>query len=147
MENLNEEKIVEEVVVEETKKSKEKFWGLEENFFGTLLSVSRLSVFGIGPFGFLLPLAMWGTNKNKSTFINKIGKNVVNWMISFAIYFIVLVVITGIGAQSQIKPLAQIGLVLLGGLSIVDIYFAVKGAIEANKGNAWNYPGAIKFIK
>jgi len=173
MENLNEvkdEKIVEEAVVEETtveetvveveepketeevketeeikevKKTDEKFWGMEEDFFGTVLQLSRLSVLGVGPIGLLLPIIMWATTKNKSDFINKIGKNVLNWMISYTIYAVILLVCMA----SDVQILRQISVVLAGGLIIADIFFAVKGAVEANNGNAYDYPGTIKLIK
>jgi uncharacterized Tic20 family protein len=65
------------------------------------------------------------------------GKMVVNWAISATIYAI----------ASIILMFFLIGFLTFFAVAIMGIVFPIIGAIKANKGELWEYPLTIRFIK
>lgn len=112
-------------------------WGMEPNVFTMLLHLSQLSGFLIPFGGIILPIVMWATNKNDSELVDKHGKIVLNWVISLTIYMVV----------GFILIFAFVGVIIVIGLAITSIVFAIIGAIKANNGEYWEYPLSIKFFK
>ncbi|WGO98545.1 DUF4870 domain-containing protein [Saccharophagus degradans] len=112
-------------------------WGMEENVFIMLMHLSQLTGFIIPFGGLILPIVMWATNKDQSENINKHGKVVLNWIISFNIYLVISLILI---------PLV-IGIGLLFGICITSLVFIVIGAIKANNGELWPYPISIKIFK
>ena len=94
-------------------------WGMELNTFCMLMHLTPI----IG--GIILLLIMWLTNKEQSEVIDQHGKTIMNASI---VYILLSFITCGI----FIFPL---------------IIFAILGALEANKGNLYEYPLSIKFIK
>jgi len=106
-----------------------------------LLVLTHLSqlldyVTGIG--GFLVPLIIWLTNRNRIEGMDEQGKSILNFRISMFLYLILCV------------PLVLLfGLGLVGFLVIGVFYFIfpIKNAIKVNNGEEPNYPFSISFIK
>jgi len=120
---------------------------------------------------FIAPLLIWTVNKDRSDFINKNGKQVINFQISVLLYFITMVLICvpiAINFGLSVEQLEEIkgnitpydltnftgsiiAFIILGLLSIVlliiDLYATIMGAIKASDGELYKYPLAIKFIK
>ena len=87
--------------------------------------------------GLILPIVLWQLKKNDYPSIDAHGKNVVNWAISMFIYFVVAI------------PLCflLIGIPLVVVLGLAALICPLIGAIKANNGETWVYPGAIPFLK
>ena len=106
-----------------------------------LLVLTHLSqlldyVTGIG--GFIVPLILWLTNKDKVINMDQTGKAILNFRISMYIYFIIcipLVLFLGLGL---------IGMCIIG---IFSFIFPISNAIKVSNGNQPNYPFSIQFIK
>lgn len=117
--------------------NREEFWGMPLNTYCMLIHLSQLSSIVIPGLGFILPIFMWATNKDKNQAIDEHGKVTVNWLISLFIYSIVcgifVFLIIGI-----------FGLILLG---LLNFIFAIIAAIKANDGQLWVYPLSIQFLK
>lgn len=105
-------------------------WGMEVNTFCMLMHLSMLII------GIIMPIVMWATNKDQSEEVNKHGKNILNFAISFAIYFFV----------SWLLMFVLIGAILFPAVAICGLVFTIIAAVKANKGEAWSYPMTIKFI-
>jgi uncharacterized Tic20 family protein len=99
-----------------------------------LMHLSQFAGFVIPLAGFIVPIIMWVTNKDNSASVDLHGKNIVNFMISYAIYTAVLC-ITIIGI-----PVAIV-------LGILYLVFVVLASLKANNGEYWQYPLSIQFIK
>ncbi len=112
-------------------------WGMAVNTYCFLLHISQLAGFMIPGFGFIIPIVMWATNKDKYPEIDQHGKNVVNWLITAFIYSIICFVLTFV-------LIGALGFIILG---IANIAFAIIGAIKANDGLVWRYPASFRFIK
>lgn len=117
--------------------NKEEYWGMPLNTYCMLIHLSQLTSIIIPGLGFILPIVMWATNKDKHELIDQHGKVTVNWLISLFIYSIIcgILIVVLVGA---------IGLIIL---AILNLVFAIIAAIKANNGELWVYPLSIKFIK
>lgn len=104
--------------------------------YAMFIHLSQFAGLIIPGLGWILPLVLWLTRKDTSTFIDENGKIVMNWIISSLIY--------GIGAA--ILCLLLIGIPLLIGLGICSLIFTIIGSIRASEGTLWPYPLSIKFI-
>ncbi len=138
----------------------------------TFIHLSTFSRFLI-PFGnFIGPIVLWSINKDKSSFIDKHGKQAINFQISILLYALILGLITvpffvfnlfdafnfmdfhpfdsfHINL-SKPSPLLYIG-GALGGLAvigfIVELVFIVIASLKARDGELYNYPLTINFLK
>ena len=125
-----------QIMAEGDAKAKMIYWGTDEKNYCTLLHLAQFAGFMIPLAGMILPIAMWLIYKEQNTFIDQNGRNVVNWIISEVIYFIICIILCFV----------LVGFLLLAALGIVGIIFAVIGAIKASQGTAWKYPMTIRFM-
>lgn len=106
-----------------------------------LLMLTHLSqlldlVTGIG--GFVVPLVIWLTQKDKVLGMDTHGKMILNFQISIFIYSIIsipLIIVFGIG------------ILLLIAIGIIAIVFPILNAIKVNNGEIPDYPLSIKILK
>tara|TARA_R110002073_G_scaffold72537_1_gene177515 strand:- start:514252 stop:514587 length:336 start_codon:yes stop_codon:yes gene_type:complete len=87
--------------------------------------------------GFIVPLVIWLTNKDKVHHMDEHGKSIINFRISMLIYLVICV------------PLVLLfGLGLLGFLIIGVLYFIlpILNAIKASNGERPNYPFSLKIV-
>ncbi len=113
------------------------YWGMDEKTFLILMHISQFAGIVLPFGGFVLPLVMWLTNREKNSFIDEHGKNIINWLISATIYAIAGAILT----------LLLVGIVILIAVGILCVVYPIIGATKASKNEIWNYPLAIKFIK
>ena len=113
-------------------------------------SITHLSVFAgwFFPFGNIIaPLVLWLAKKNESTYIDAHGKSAVNFQLSLVLYGFLLAIL--------LIPIAifTLGLgiiaIILGIIPAVILYiiFIISASIKASKGEYYEYPITIEFIK
>ena len=112
-------------------------WTMEISSFCMLMHLAQFAGMIIPMAGIVLPIVMWSTNKDKSQLIDQHGKNIVNGMISFFIYF----------ALSSILIFLIVGIFALIALTIMWCIFIIIGAIKANNKEIYSYPLSIQFLK
>ncbi|WP_339721869.1 DUF4870 domain-containing protein [uncultured Paraglaciecola sp.] len=115
----------------------DKYWGMPLNTYCMLLHLSQLASIIMPGLGFVLPIVMWATNKDKNETIDRHGKVTLNWMISLFIYSLVCIVLW----------IVIIGMLGFFVLVIMNLIFAIIAAVKANDGELWVYPLSIKFFK
>ena len=127
------------------------------------------------PFGnFLAPLILWTVNKEKP-FVNQHGKEAINFKLSILLYALVIGIISlpfiAIFASDfvslvevienhshnitlhNIKNLTGYVIlffviaILLFGLFVFELYAVINATVHANRGELYNYPLSIPFIK
>lgn len=110
----------------------------EDNQLLVLTHLSQLLdlVTGIG--GFIVPLVIWLTQKDKVLGMDAHGKMILNFQISIFIYSIICI---------PLIFLLGLGLILLIGIGIVAIVFPILNAIKVSNGEIPVYPLTIEFIK
>lgn len=112
-------------------------WGLDIPTFCLLMHLSQFAGFVVPFAGIVLPIVMWATNKDEFPEIDSHGKNIVNWVLSLLIYTVI----------AAILMFVVIGFFLFFGLMLMNIIFAIIGAVKASQNVAWQYPLSIKFFK
>ncbi|MHC5028075.1 MAG: DUF4870 domain-containing protein [Planctomycetota bacterium] len=79
----------------------------------------------------LAPLVLWLIRKDKSSFIDDHGREVVNFGLSMLLFTVVL-------CWTIVVPIA---------LFIVAVVNLIRGAIAASNGEYFRYPMTIRFLK
>lgn len=115
--------------------------GMKSNTYCMLIHLSQLlnyATAGVSFLGLVVPLVLWAIVKDKNTQVDLHGKIVMNWQISYLIYFWASVVLCA----------AFIGFLLVPIVWALGIIFPIIGAVKANnEGVAWKYPLSIKFFQ
>lgn len=89
------------------------------------------------PFGNILaPLLIWIFKKDDHTLVNRHGPEVLNFQISFSIYFIV----------AGLAIFILIGFILVPVVAIIWFVVIIIAAVKAYNGEDYSYPLTIKFI-
>lgn len=117
--------------------NKEEYWGMPLNTYCMLIHLSQLASIVIPGLGFILPIVMWASNKDKHEAIDIHGKVTINWLISLFIYSVICGILVFI----------IIGIFGLALLALLNIIFAIVAAVKANDGQVWVYPLSITFLK
>ncbi len=110
----------------------------QDNQLLVIIHLSQLLdlVTGIG--GFIVPLIIWLTQKDKVQGMDLHGKMILNFQISIFIYSIVSI---------PLIFLFGLGIFLLIGIAIVALVFPILNAIKVSNGEMPSYPLSIEFIK
>jgi uncharacterized Tic20 family protein len=111
-------------------------FGMAENTYLMLLHLSQLLGFLLPGVGFAAPIILWALNKDANPRVDAAGKQIFNFLISFAIY----------GIAAGVLVILLIGLLLLPAVGIVAFVFIIVAAVKANNGEVWDYPLTIKFF-
>lgn len=114
--------------------NKKPLFGMTQNTYLMLMHLSQFASWLIPFVGIVIPILMWTSNKNNNAAVDRHGKNILNFNISYAIYTLALTIII-------------IGIPLLIVLFVIYVVVLVMAAIKANNGEYWEYPLTIKFIK
>jgi len=85
----------------------------------------------------IAPFIIWQIKKDDFEFVDKHGKEALNFQISILIYALV----------AGLLCFACVGFVLLPAVYILDLVFLLIAAIKANDGQHYLYPLTIRFIK
>ena len=118
--------------------------------------------------GWIAPIIMWAMGKDISESVNRQGKYILNWYISWFIYsfilgiFLVVCLLSGIGSMAaisnieSISPTQIIGLatgsagivfLILAVVAILSIAFPIIGGVKGLNNQTWKYPLSIPFLK
>ncbi len=138
----------------------------------TFIHLSTFSRFLI-PFGnFIGPIILWVANKEKSEFVDKHGKQAINFQISVLLYTLIIGTISipffifkvfngidfidfngfydfhiNIGGPSPLLYITG-GLGILAFLGfLIELALIVKTSLSARGGKEYQYPFTIKFLK
>ncbi len=91
----------------------------------------------LGIVGFIAPLVIWLSERDKHRFVNEHGLAAMNYQISIMIYF----------AVSGLLSFVFIGLFMMSVLTIAHLVLSIIGAIKAYHGQPWRYPIAIPLLQ
>jgi len=92
----------------------------------------------IFPLGNILaPLILWLVKRGDSFYLDSVGKEVINFQISYAIYL----------TLSLILCKVYIGLILFPAIGLMWIIFMIVAAAKSGNGREYRYPLIIRFLK
>lgn len=84
----------------------------------------------------VIPLVLWTSKRQTMPFVDREGKESLNFEISVTIYYLASIILIW----------ACVGIFLVFALMIFHIVFVVLASIEASKGNSYRYPLCIRFV-
>ena len=110
----------------------------EDNQMLVMTHLSQLLdlITGIG--GFIVPLILWLTQKDKVAGMDMHGKMIINFQISLFIYSIIcipLILLFGLGI---------LGLIIIG---LIALILPIMNALKVSNGEMPYYPLTIEFLK
>jgi uncharacterized Tic20 family protein len=92
-------------------------------------------VFPLG--NILAPLILWLVKRSASPYLDRVGKDVLNFQISYSIY----------GVVSGLLCLAFIGFLLLPVLFVAWVVLMVVAAVKTSNGEDYKYPFTIRLLQ
>jgi uncharacterized Tic20 family protein len=108
----------------------------DENTLGIVCHLLALAAFVV-PFGGILgPLILWLVKRADSPYLDAVGKEAVNFNISWTIYILV----------AALSMFVLIGFLLLPLVGLVWLIFVIMAAIKASEGKFHRYPLTIRLI-
>jgi len=117
--------------------------GKDARLWGMLCHLAGLAGYVMPIIGNIVaPLIIWQIKKDELPFVDKQGKEAVNFQISMSLYALVgitVCLVTCVGAVL----IPVVGIVV----GIVDLIFLLIAAVKANNGESYQYPLTIRFIK
>jgi uncharacterized Tic20 family protein len=111
----------------------------EERNFAVAMHLSPLAVFFL-PIAVFAPLVIWLFRKDKSAFNDDHGKEVVNFLLSFVVLQIALIVSCVLVLTIPFAVAAMIVLLIVGVINVI------RGAVAAAAGEYFRYPMTIRFL-
>ncbi|MBS4190867.1 DUF4870 domain-containing protein [Bacillus sp. FJAT-49705] len=103
----------------------------DERLLATLIYVTSIFTAIIGP------LIIWLIKKDESSFVDYHGKEYFNFIISYAIYFLI----------SLVLMIILIGFILMWIVGIVAFVFTIIAAIKAYEGKEYHFPLIFRIIR
>ncbi len=85
----------------------------------------------------IAPLIIWLIKKDEMPFVDRHGKESLNFQISMTIYYIV----------SFFLMFILVGWLVFVGLMIFELVVIIIAAVKASKGEEWQYPLRIPFVQ
>jgi uncharacterized protein len=108
----------------------------DEKTLGIVCHLLGLATFVV-PFGNILgPLILWLIKRADSPYLDAVGKEAVNFNISWTIYMII----------AAVSIFALIGFLLLPLVGLLWLIFVIMGAMKASEGKFHRYPLTIRLI-
>ena len=109
----------------------------DERVWAMLCHFSAYTMFITG-IGYILgPLILWLIKKDESEFIDRQGKEAINFQLSMTIYMLCCLPLV----------IVLIGIPMLIVLGIANVVLVLIAGIKANDGFDYQYPFTIRFIK
>ena len=109
---------------------------MDDKTWTLIIHLSQFCGFLIPLAGLVVPIVLWPVKKIESPLIDQHGRIVANWMLTAFIAGVVCFKLSFV----------LIGIPLLIVLGLLCIVFPIVGAIKANDGVAWPYPGSYRFF-
>ena len=110
----------------------------EDNQMLVMTHLSQLLDLVTGVGGFIVPLILWLTQKDKVAGMDMYGKMILNFQISLFIYSIIcipLILLFGLGI---------LGLIIIG---LIALILPIMNALKVSNGEMPYYPLTIEFLK
>lgn len=109
----------------------------EEKNWGVILHLSVLLGVFIPLAGFVAPVVLWILKRPESEYLDEIGKEVVNYLITLGIGF----------AIATILMTVFIGVFLFPVLVVISLVLTITAAVRTSGGEFYRYPYILRLIK
>ncbi len=92
----------------------------------------------LGPLllGFIAPLVVWLVFKDRSAFLDRHGKEALNFQIAYLVYFVV----------AGLSLLLLVGFILLPAVGVAWVVFMILASVQASQYRDYRYPAIFRVI-
>ncbi len=114
-----------------------------------ILSLSQLGFLAFPLLGIIIPLAIWILNKDKTKYVDSVGKSIINFQITWTIILFLLYVLFGVNMifHLRIIPFSFFSVLLtIGGLYVYNLIMIIRNTILVNRINKVRYMPTISFL-
>lgn len=109
-----------------------------DNSLAVVMHLLGFAGFLVPTFGNILaPLILWLVKRSESPLLDRTGKEVLNFQISYVIYF----------AVAGLLCFVLVGLLILPVVFILWVVFMVVAAVKTSNGEEYRYPGIIRILQ
>lgn len=115
---------------------KEKAYTKEERNWAVILHLSVLSGFLVPWAGFVVPFAIWLVKRNDSDYLDRQGKEVMNFLLT-------ILIVSAIGA---VLSVVLIGIAILAAMAVIALVMTIIAAIKVSDGEDFRYPYILRLI-
>ena len=115
--------------------------GISEQQWIVFLHLSAFAGLVIPSLGHIAgPLIIWLIKKAESPAIDAVGRNVLNFQISWTIWFVVSIILVVVGSCLFVP------IILPFAVGIAWVVYVILGAVSASKGESYKFPLTIKML-
>lgn len=86
--------------------------------------------------GFIVPLVIWLTQKDKVKHMDEQGKEILNFQLTMILAALIAIPLM----------LILVGFIIIAAVALLTLIFPIINAVKANNGEPTHYPLAIKFF-
>lgn len=86
---------------------------------------------------FLGPLIIWLIKKNDSPFVDRQGKEVLNWLITVLLAWLCCIPLLFVIIGAFLMPL----------VGLLGLIFLIVGAVQVNSGKDYRFPWVLRLLK
>ncbi len=141
----------------------------------TFIHLSALAQYIVPMSNFILPIVIWSSVKNDSGFVEKHGRNAINFQLSLFLYTVILCLVafpvllysvfsnipldhiiingetvisgTNFSHYAPAVIVAVVAVILFVMMKAAEFFLVIHAAVEAANGKEYRYPLTIDFIK
>jgi uncharacterized protein len=110
--------------------------GMTPSTYAMAMHLSQYAAYILPLAGVIVPIAMWLYARDSDEFVNEHGRDLMIFLVSYAIYVVVAFILCFVA----------IGFVLLPILGLMGLILPIFGAIAASKGESYRYPMTLKLF-
>lgn len=121
----------------------------EDNNILKILSLSQLGFLAFPILGIIIPLAIWILKKDKTKYVDSLGKSILNFQITWTLFLFCFYLLFAI---SKILHLGLIPfsmftiIIIIGGLYVYNLIIILRNTILVNRIGRVKYGPSIRFL-
>jgi uncharacterized Tic20 family protein len=109
----------------------------DEKKWAVILHLSPVAGYLIPLAGFVVPLVIWLLKRTDSQYLDHQGKEVLNFLISFTLYFVICLPLM----------LVLIGIPMIALVGLAAVALTVIAAVKTSEGKDYRYPFIFRLIR
>lgn len=121
----------------------------EDNNILKILSLSQLGFLAFPILGIIIPLAIWILKKDKTKYVDSVGKSILNFQITWTLFLFCFYLLFAISKILHLGliPFSMFTIfIFIGGLYAYNLLIIIRNTILVNRISRVKYVPAIKFL-
>ncbi len=121
----------------------------EDNNILKILSLSQLGFLAFPILGIIIPLAIWILKKDKTKYVDSLGKSILNFQITWTLFLFCFYLLFAISKILHLGliPFSMFTIIIfIGGLYAYNLIIIIRNTILVNRISRVKYGPAIRFL-